>query len=124
MELPDIRLLWSADERVKRQLKLGQKFVEVSKYPPVIRDISFIVPKAFVPNDYFDLVRDIAGDLVEQVELIDEYSNDEKFGADKKSYAYRIMYRSSERTLTNDEVDALHKKIEEATVKEFGAVVR
>jgi phenylalanyl-tRNA synthetase alpha chain len=124
MELPDIRLLWSTDERVKKQLHMGQKFVEVSKYPPVIRDISFIVPKTFAPNDYFDLVRDIAGDLVEQVELIDEYANDEKFGADKKSYAYRIIYRSSDRTLTNEEVDVLHKKIEEETVKEFGAVVR
>src|SRR3989338_2481398 len=31
MNLPDIRLLWSDDERVKRQLKLGHKFVEVSK---------------------------------------------------------------------------------------------
>jgi phenylalanyl-tRNA synthetase alpha chain len=124
MELPDIRLLWSTDERVRRQLHMGQKFVEVSKYPPVIRDISFVVPKTFSPNDYFDLVRDIAGDLVEQVELIDEYANDEKFGADKKSYAYRIIYRSSERTLTGEEVDTLHKKIEAATVKEFGAVVR
>jgi phenylalanyl-tRNA synthetase alpha chain len=123
-ELPDIRLLWSDDERVKKQLHMGTKFVEVSKYPPVIRDISFIVPKTFAPNNYFDLVRDIAGDLVEQVELIDEYANDEKFGADKKSYAYRIIYRSSDRTLTNEEVDVLHKKIEDETVKEFGAVVR
>ena len=124
MELPDIRLLWSNDERVKRQLKMGQKFVEVSKYPPVVRDISFIVPKTFSPNDYFDLVRDLAGDLVEQVELIDEYANDEKFGADKKSYAYRIIYRSSDRTLTNEEVDILHKKIEASTAQEFGATVR
>jgi phenylalanyl-tRNA synthetase alpha chain len=124
MELPDIRLLWSDDSRVKSQLHLGQKFVEVSKYPPIIRDISFIVSKTFAPNNYFDLVRDIAGDLVEQVELIDEYANDAKFGADKKSYAYRITYRSSDRTLTNEEVDVLHKKIEEGTVKEFGAVVR
>ncbi|HVN26306.1 MAG TPA: hypothetical protein VMT99_01465 [Candidatus Paceibacterota bacterium] len=124
MELPDIRLLWSTDERVKRQLHMGQKFVEVSKYPPVIRDISFIVPKAFSPNDYFDLVRDIAGDLVEQVELIDSYENDAKFGADRKSFAYRVTYRSNDRTLTNDEVDVLHKKLEAATAKEFGATVR
>jgi phenylalanyl-tRNA synthetase alpha chain len=124
MELPDIRLLWSTDERVKKQLHMGQKFVEVSKYPPVIRDISFIVPKGFSPNDYFDLVRDIAGDLAEQVELLDEYENDERFGKDKKSYAYRIVYRSSDRTLTNEEVDLLHKKIEAATAKEFGAVIR
>lgn len=124
MELPDIRLLWSDDPRVKRQLHMGTKFVEVSKYPPVVRDISFVVPKSFTPNDYFDLVRDIAGDLVEQVELIDEYENAERFGADKKSYAYRITYRSRERTLTNEEVDALHKKIERETAKEFGATVR
>ena len=124
MELPDIRLLWSTDERVKKQLHMGTTFVEVSKYPPVIRDISFIVPKTFAPNNYFDLVRDIAGDLVEQVELIDEYENAEKFGADKKSYAYRITYRSGDRTLTNEEVDVLHKRIEEETAKEFGATVR
>jgi len=124
MALPDIRLLWSEDERVKRQLHMGTKFVEVSKYPPVIRDISFTVPKTFTPNNYFDLVRDIAGDLVEQVELIDEYENDAKFGADKKSYAYRITYRSSDRTLTNEEVDMLHNRIEEATTKEFSATVR
>ena len=49
MSLPDIRLLWSDDPRVKKQLKLGQKFVEVSKYPPIVRDISFIVNKDFVP---------------------------------------------------------------------------
>jgi phenylalanyl-tRNA synthetase alpha chain len=124
MELPDIRLLWSADPRVTKQLHMGQKFVEVSKYPPVVRDISFIVPKTFAPNNYFDLVRDIAGDLVEQVALIDEYENAEKFGADKKSYAYRVTYRASDRTLTSEEVDALHKKIELATTKEFAATVR
>ncbi len=124
MELPDIRLLWSADERVKKQLHMGVKFVEVSKYPPVVRDISFIVPKTFAPNDYFDLVRDIAGDLVEQVALIDEYANDEKFGVDKKSYAYRVTYRANDRTLTNEEVDVLHHTLEKKTAEEFGATVR
>lgn len=124
MELPDIRLLWSNDPRVKKQLHMGQKFVEVSKYPPIIRDISFVVPKTFAPNDYFDLVRDVAGDLVEEVALLDEYENDERFGKDKKSYAYRITYRSSDRTLTNDEIDVLHKTLEGKTTEEFGASVR
>ncbi len=110
MQLPDIRLLWSEDERVKKQLVLGRPFVEVSKYPPALRDISFVADAQFVPNDYFDLVRDIAGDLVEKVELIDRYENAEKFGAGKASYAYRITYRSLDRTLTNEEVNALHGK--------------
>ena len=124
MKLPDIRLLWSDDERVKKQLVLGQPFVEVSKYPPVIRDISFIVDKNFIPNDYFDLVREIANDLVEEVELVDQYEDESKFGKDKISYTYRIIYRSVDRTLTSEEIDKLHKTLEEKTASVFGAIVR
>lgn len=124
MDLPDIRLLWSDDERVTKQLNLGQKFVEVSKFPPIARDISFIVPKTFVPNDYFDLAREIAGDLVEEINLLDKYENDTKFGSDKMSYAFHIVYRSIERTLTSEEIDILHKKLEEETTLKFNAQVR
>lgn len=124
MKLPDIRLLWSDDERVKKQLVLGQPFAEVSKYPPVIRDISFVVDKNFIPNDYFDLVREIANDLVEEVELIDKYEDESKFGRDKISYTYRIIYRSVDRTLVSEEVDKLHKTLEEKTASVFGAIVR
>ena len=124
MELPDIRLLWSHDERVKKQLVLGNKFKEVSKYPPITRDISFVVKNDFVPNNYFDLIRDLGGDLVEQVELLDKYENAEKFGVDKTSYTYRIVYRSNERTLTTEEIDPIQSKIYSETAKQFGAELR
>lgn len=124
MSLPDIRLLWSEDPRVKRQLHLGQKFTEVSKYPPITRDISFVVDKNFVPNDYFDLIRDIGGDLVEEVSLLDKYENPEKFGAGKISYTYRTIYRSNERTLTLEEINPIQEKITEETKKQFHAEVR
>jgi phenylalanyl-tRNA synthetase alpha chain len=124
MELPDIRLLWSEDERIKSQLKLGQKFKEVSKFPPVMRDISFIVPKNFVLNDYFDLIREVGGEMVENVELIDKYENTEKFGADRISYTFRITYRHLEKTLTNEEVNEVHAELEGRTEKEFSGEVR
>lgn len=124
MELPDIRLLWSEDPRVKKQLKLGNKFKEVSKFPPITRDISFIVDKSFVPNNYFDLIRDLGGDLVEQVELLDKYENEKKFGKDKISYTYRIVYRSNERTLTTEEIEPIQNKIYQETSKQFGAELR
>lgn len=124
MELPDIRLLWSNDERVRRQLRLGNKYKEVSKFPPIIRDISFIVNKDFVPNNYFDLIRDIGGDLVEEVRLLDKYENEDKFGPDKVSYTYRIIYRSNERTLETKEIDPLQDKIYQETQAQFGAEMR
>ena len=124
MELPDIRLLWSNDHRVKKQLKLGHKYQEVSKYPPITRDISFVVGKDFVPNDYFDLIRDLGGDLVEQVELIDKYEDSKKFGSDKVSYTYRIIYRSMERTLKSEEVDKIQDEVYKQTARQFNAELR
>jgi len=124
MELPDIRLLWSEDPRVTKQLKLGQKFAEVSKYPPITRDISFVVASTFVPNNYFDLIREIGGDLIEQVELLDKYENAEKFGAGKTSYTYRVVYRSPERTLKTEEVDPLQNRLYEETKKQYNAELR
>jgi len=125
MSLPDIRLLWSEDERVKKQLKLGQKYKEVSKYPQITRDISFLVEKSFIPNNYFDLIRETVGeDLIEEVKLIDKYEDEAKFGKDNISYAYRIVYRSLEKTLTAAEVDALHKKLEQKTTEIYNAKIR
>ncbi|OGG41698.1 hypothetical protein A3A21_03770 [Candidatus Jorgensenbacteria bacterium RIFCSPLOWO2_01_FULL_45_25b] len=124
MELPDIRLLWSEDARVKRQLKLGQKYEEVSKYPPITRDVSFVVGKDFVPNNYFDVIRELGGNLVEQVELLDRYEDEKKFGANHVSYTYRIVYRSNERTLVSSEVDVIQNEIYKQTAEQFRAEVR
>ena len=124
MELPDIRLLWSEDPRVINQLRLGNKYNEVSKFPPIVRDISFVVKNDFIANDYFDIVRETTPGLVEEVTLLDKYENEEKFGKDNVSYAFRITYRSLDRTLTAAEIDAIHKKLEGVTKKVFGATVR
>lgn len=124
MDLPDIRLLWSSDPRIKRQLKLGRKYVPVSKYPPITRDISFAVGRDFIPNNYFDLIRDIGGDLIEEVKLIDKYENPDKFGKDRISYTYRVIYRSCERTLLAKEIDPLQDKIYKETAKQFKAELR
>jgi len=127
MKVPDIRLLWSKDERVIRQLKdINSIYQPVSKYPPVIRDISFVVDKKdFNPNRYYELIREVAGDnIVEEAKLLDSYEDYEKFGIGKISYTYRIVYRSNDRTLTNDEVNNIHSKLHLETAKQFNAKLR
>lgn len=88
------------------------------------RDISFIVPKNMSLNNYYEIVRDCAGELVEEVKMLDKYENDEKFGKDKLSYTFRIIYRSPERTLTNEEVNKIQEKIVEKTKEELKALIR
>ncbi|MFA6135956.1 MAG: hypothetical protein WC705_01175 [Candidatus Paceibacterota bacterium] len=125
MNIPDIRVFWSDDSRITGQFKdIDSQYKEVSKFPMSYRDISFIVPKSMSLNNYYEIVRDCANNLVEQVELTDKYEDDVKFGNDKMSYTFRIVYRSPERTLTNEEVNIIQEKIIEKTKGELGATVR
>lgn len=125
MGIPDIRILWSDDPRITRQFTdINSKFTEVSKYPSTLRDISFVVDKSVALNNYFEIVREIAGNLIEEVKLLDTFENAKKFGEGKVSYTFRIIYRSPERTLTNDEVNAIQDKIIEKTKEELNAAVR
>jgi len=125
MGIPDIRILWSDDERITSQFKdINSKFKPVSKYPPITRDISFIVNSDMSLNSYYEIVRDIGGDLIEEMKLLDKYADDKKFGKDKISYTFRIVYRSLERTLTNEEINILHEKIVDKTKVTFNAEIR
>lgn len=123
--IPDIRIFWSDDEKITSQFKdINSKYKEVSKYPEVVRDISFIIDKNISLNNYYELVRDAGSDLVQEAKLTDEYEDDEKFGKDKKSYTFRIIYQSFEKTLTNNEVNKIQSDIEGKTKSEFDAVIR
>ncbi|MCX7615809.1 MAG: hypothetical protein N2Z68_00120 [Patescibacteria group bacterium] len=125
MKIPDIRIFWSNDPRITSQFtSIDSVYREVSKFPMTYRDISFIVPKNMSLNNYYEIVRDCAGELVEEVKMLDKYENDEKFGKDKLSYTFRIIYRSPERTLTNEEVNKIQEKIVEKTKEELKALIR
>lgn len=123
--IPDIRIFWSTDERITKQLADPQaQYHEVSKYPAIVRDISFVVDKKMDLNNYYGNVRDLGGETIEEVRLLDTYESDEKFGLDKKSYTFRITYRSLEKTLTDAFVNSVHQKICEFTARELLATVR
>jgi len=125
MGINDIRIFWSDDPRITGQFKdINSKFKEVSKYPETSRDISFVISKDVNLNNYYEIVRDFAENLIEEVKLIDEFESEEKFGAGKKSYTFRIVYRSPERTLTNEEINKIQEEIREETKKELSANLR
>jgi len=125
MGIPDIRIFWSEDERITSQFKdINSKYKEVSKYPETSRDISFIIDKSVNLNNYYEIVRDFDENLIEEVKLIDQFEDDAKFGADKKSYTFRIIYRSPERTLTNEEINKIQEEIREKTKTDLSVVLR
>jgi len=125
MGIPDIRIFWSEDPRITSQFKdINSQYKEVSKFPMTYRDISFIIDKSTSLNNYYEIIRDCAGNLVEAVETLDKYENEEKFGKDKISYTFRIVYRSPERTLTNEEINVIQDTIRIRTAQDLKAVLR
>jgi len=125
MGIPDIRVLWSDDSRITSQFKdINSKYKEVSKYPQTTRDISFVIDKNINLNNYYEIVRDYAENLIEEVKLVDEFEDDAKFGKDKKSYTFRIIYRSPERTLTSEEINKIQDQIREKTKQDLNAILR
>ena len=125
-EIPDIRLFWSSDPRFHEQFKAGEivKFKGYSKYPPVHRDISFWTGgKEFHPNDLCEIVRGVCieEDLVEKVELIDEFVHPK---TNKTSNCFRVTYRSMDRSLTNKEVDEIHFQVRDNAVADLGIEIR
>jgi phenylalanyl-tRNA synthetase alpha chain len=121
--IPDIRLFWSTDQRFHQQFRSGKiiKFQPYSKYPPCLKDMSFWLGDQFHVNDLNEIVRSVAGDLVEEVKLIDAFTHP-KTG--RTSQCYRIVYRSMDRNLTNEEIDALQETVRVETVKHMGVELR
>lgn len=126
-QIPDIRLFWTQDERFHKQFASGEivQFETYSKYPPCFKDISFWLESenksAFHVNDLNEIVRDVAGDLVERVWLIDDFIHP-KTG--KTSHCYRIAYRSMDRSLTNEEIDDLQEIVRDRVVDDLGVKLR
>lgn len=72
--IPDIRWFWSQDDRFLSQFHAGKltTFKPFSSHPPLIRDLSFYLPKeeTVCDNDVFDIIRQGGRDLVESVKPV------------------------------------------------------
>jgi phenylalanyl-tRNA synthetase alpha chain len=123
-DIPDIRLFWSQDPRFIEQFRAGSinKFKPFSKHPACFKDISFwLNTPDFHSNNFFELVREIAGDLAEDVQLVDQFTHPK---TQRRSLCYRINYRSMDRTLTNEEIDALQGRLRERLPAVFSVELR
>ncbi|MCR5220762.1 MAG: phenylalanine--tRNA ligase subunit beta [bacterium] len=100
-----------------------RKFCQLSRYPNIQRDTAFLVDQNISAKKVLDTVRGVKIPVLEEIVLFDLYCG-QGIPEGKKSMAVRVRYRSGEKTLTDDEVSALHQKIVDALIRVCGAVVR
>lgn len=125
-KIKDIRLFWSQDTGFLSQFQVDDPYIPIeykpiSQYPQCTNDISFWIPVNYEENDFYSLVRDIGGSMVEQVYIIDDYFHTK---TKRRSHCYRIVYRHLEKTLSQEEVNLVHANIEKAVVKQLGGEIR
>jgi len=97
------------------------KFKEASKYPSIKKDVAFIVDNSVTNNELTVLIRKFGGRLLDSIDIFDIYK-DIKPG--KKSMAYNLVFKNSERTLSDDEVMEVFNNIIEKVCKELNAEIR
>ncbi|MEA1976645.1 MAG: phenylalanine--tRNA ligase subunit beta [Chloroflexota bacterium] len=95
----------------------------VKTFPPVLEDLAIVVDDAIPAEQVLDVIRKSGGELLEDIRLFDLYRG-EQIEAGKKSLAYALTYQALDRTLTDEEVAGLRKKIVKALEKELGAHLR
>ena len=122
-DVKDIRLFWTKDQRFLSQFSDGKikKFKPYSKFPPCYKDITFFVPETFCENDLLEIIRNVTGDLVEDVKCIDTFTNPNTV---KTSKCFRILYRHMDKTLTNEEINIFQVKIREMAEKNLNLQLR
>ncbi len=96
-------------EIVKRS-NFDIKYEGIAKYPSVTRDLSMVVPKTVLAGQIDTVICQRGGKLLESFRIFDVYEGDQ-IEEGYKSIAYSVTLRNPEKTMSDDEVNSVMKKI-------------
>jgi phenylalanyl-tRNA synthetase beta chain len=99
------------------------QFKEISKYPPVERDLAMVVPKGMTYGEIPEQIKALRIQQLQDIRLFDVFES-EKLGRDKKSLAVNFTFLDEEKTLTDKEIDGWMAKIMATLEKNLGAEIR
>ena len=104
-------------EFIKKQYK------KISEFPASTRDLAIAVEKSVIYKSVTDEIKQTSS-LLAEAELFDYFTDEKKIGKGKKSLAFHLIFQSSDRTLTSEEVDGEMKKIIARLEKSLKAEIR
>jgi phenylalanyl-tRNA synthetase beta chain len=122
IEIPVVALEISTDSLLAGERR-SRQFHEPSVFPPAYFDLSFIMPKEVASETLIQVIVAAGDDLIENVRVFDLYTGDQ-VGKNKVSIALAMTLRSSDRTLTDTEVQNIRKQCIDAAKTKCDAIVR
>jgi phenylalanyl-tRNA synthetase beta chain len=98
-------------------------YKDLPRFPSVLRDVAFVISQDIEADNMLKLITEMDKELLEKVSVFDVYCG-KNIPQGKKSLGIRFVYRASDRTLTDDEVNQLHGEIVKGIVDLTGARIR
>jgi phenylalanyl-tRNA synthetase beta chain len=118
---------WAVFELDLARLAAGARdpiaYEDVITFPTVKQDLAFVVAEGVDAASLVDSARSASGPELREMEVFDVYRGDQ-VGPGRKSLAFRVVFQSPERTLTDDDAATLRTRIVEALRERFGAELR
>ena len=108
------------DAMMKKSIATFQSF---STYPASDRDIAFFAPLKFTVADIQRSITHVGGELLDSVTLFDQYIG-KGVPEGSRSLAFRLVYRASDRTLTDADITPIHQKVRDVLEEKFQATLR
>jgi len=99
------------------------RFKPLPKYPPLERDLAVILPKSAPSAHVQKAICQAGGQYLESALLFDVYEG-AQIGAENKSLAYALRFRSADGTLTDQDIAEDLSNILAALKEQFGAELR
>ena len=99
------------------------KFQVYSTYPGAERDLALFAPVTLSVAEIERAMTKAGGKLLQQVELFDEYKG-KNVPEGERSLAFNLVYRASDRTLKDEDVESVHQKVRNILVKQFNVTLR
>ncbi|MDO8517872.1 MAG: phenylalanine--tRNA ligase subunit beta [bacterium] len=96
----------SAEHYENLPLSQATRYKPFSKYPYIVRDIALWITGGLDAGGLEKQITKIAGPLLQKISLFDEFQKD-----GRTSFAFRLVFQSFDRTLTEVEVNAIMKKV-------------
>jgi len=110
-------------DEMDREENFTPIFKPYSTYPASGRDLAFFAPTQTSVAEIQRTMTQVGGTLLESADLFDEYRGD-NVPSGQRSLAFRLVYRASDRTLTDAEIDPVHQQIRESLVEKFRVDLR
>jgi phenylalanyl-tRNA synthetase beta chain len=98
-------------------------YTQIARYPAVERDMAVILDEGTTSDAVMKYFGEYRSEFIEHIELFDYYKG-KNIPPDKKSLAFRVIYRSAERTLTDTEIESVHNGLTDFILAKTGGEIR